>query len=146
MQSKLSSNQTIVDVWADFRQLMPVTKRWSYLDHAAVAALPRPSREIMTEWASDFAENGDANWLDWHNQLQHFRTDIAKMISASADEIAFVPSTTTGINFVAEGYPWQPGDNVVTLSNEFPSNLYPWFHQESRGVEVRSVEVPPRSS
>jgi selenocysteine lyase/cysteine desulfurase len=42
---------------------------------------------------------------------------------------------------VAEGYPWEPGDNIVTLANEFPSNLFPWLNQQSRGVEVRQVPV-----
>ena len=50
-----------------------------------------------------------------------------------------VPNTTTGINLVAEGWPWKPGDNVVSPEGEFPSNLFPWQNQQSRGVEVRIV-------
>jgi selenocysteine lyase/cysteine desulfurase len=52
-----------------------------------------------------------------------------------------VPNTTTGISLVAEGYPWQPGDNIVTLANEFPSNQYPWMNLAARGVETRRVSV-----
>jgi selenocysteine lyase/cysteine desulfurase len=63
------------------------------------------------------------------------------MIGGSKKEIAFTPSTTTGICFVAEGYPWCEGENVVTLGNEFPSNLYPWMNLASRGVETRLVPV-----
>jgi selenocysteine lyase/cysteine desulfurase len=37
--------------------------------------------------------------------------------------------------------PWQSGDNVVTLANEFPSNQYPWLNLASRGVETRRVAV-----
>ena len=50
-----------------------------------------------------------------------------------------MPNTTAGINLVAEGFPWQAGDNVVTLDDEFPANVYPWMNLESRGVEVRVV-------
>jgi cysteine desulfurase / selenocysteine lyase len=53
-----------------------------------------------------------------------------------------IPNTTTGIGLVAEGWDWQPGDNVVTLENEFPSNAYPWMHLRDRGVEARRVAVP----
>ncbi len=42
---------------------------------------------------------------------------------------------------LAEGFPWQAGDNVVTLENEFPSNLYPWMNLATRGVETRRVPV-----
>ncbi|MCA9268200.1 MAG: aminotransferase class V-fold PLP-dependent enzyme, partial [Planctomycetales bacterium] len=59
--------------------------------------------------------------------------------NAQADEIALVPNTTAGIGFVAEGLPWQPGENVVIAANEFPSNQYPWLNLASRGVEVRRV-------
>jgi selenocysteine lyase/cysteine desulfurase len=42
---------------------------------------------------------------------------------------------------VAEGFPWEAGDNVVTLANEFPSNLYPWMNLQTCGVETRRVPV-----
>jgi selenocysteine lyase/cysteine desulfurase len=64
------------------------------------------------------------------------------MIGAEPDEIALVSNTTTGINFIAQGFPWRTGDNVVTLANEFPSNVYPWQNLAALGVETRLVEAP----
>ncbi len=61
------------------------------------------------------------------------------MIGAHSDEIALVGNTTAGISLVAEGFDWKPGDNVVTLADEFPSNVYPWMNLGSRGVETRRV-------
>ena len=61
------------------------------------------------------------------------------MLNADPAEVALVHSTSEGIGLVAEGYPWQQGDNVVTLDNEFPSNQYPWLNLASRGVETRRV-------
>ena len=61
------------------------------------------------------------------------------MIGAHSDEIALVENTTAGISLVAEGFDWKPGDNVVTLADEFPSNVYPWMNLESRGVQTRRV-------
>ena len=29
-----------------------------------------------------------------------------------------------------------PGDNVVTLADEYPSNLYPWLQQADRGDHI----------
>ncbi|MFH1625008.1 MAG: aminotransferase class V-fold PLP-dependent enzyme [Pseudomonadota bacterium] len=59
------------------------------------------------------------------------------MIGASKDEIAFIKNTSEGLSFVAGGLPWSAGDNVITTSYEFPSNLYPWLSLETKGVEVR---------
>ncbi len=67
------------------------------------------------------------------------RHGVAKLLNAAPAEVALVPSTTAGIGFVAEGFPWRVGDNVVTLENEFPSNLYPWLNLADRGVETRRI-------
>ena len=48
-------------------------------------------------------------------------------------------STTHGISLVAEGFPWRNGDNVVTVSDEYPSNIYPWLNLAARGVSLRVV-------
>jgi len=62
------------------------------------------------------------------------------LINADRDEIAFVANTTQGISLVAEGFPWNEGDNVVTAADEFASNVYPWMNLASRGVALRQVE------
>jgi len=127
--------------WQRFRELMPVSRKWAYFDHAAVAPLPSTTATAISNWLGEAAEEGDTVWPDWAKRVEEIRATAAKMISASPSEIAFVPNTTTGISLVAEGFPWQNGDNVVTLANEFPSNLYPWLNLESRGVETRRLEV-----
>ncbi|HJT76771.1 MAG TPA: aminotransferase class V-fold PLP-dependent enzyme, partial [Gemmataceae bacterium] len=59
-------------------------------------------------------------------------------------DVAFVKNTSEGIGIVAEGFPWQPGDNVVIAEEEYPANVYPWLNLASRAVEVR--RVPSRGS
>ena len=80
---------------------------------------------------------------NWHRGLNECRKTAARIINADSEEIALVSSTTHGIGLVAEGLPWQAGDNVVTLANEFPSNLYPWMNLASKGVETRRVAPDP---
>jgi cysteine desulfurase / selenocysteine lyase len=117
----------------------PVSERWAYFDHAAVSPLPRRSADVLREWADDQEKNGVVHWLDWEAKLKTARANLARLINANADEIAFVNSTTQGIGIVAEGFPWRPGDNVVTAAEEYPSNLYPWLNLKDRGVELRMV-------
>lgn len=121
---------------------MPVTQLYAYFDHAAVAPLPNPARQAIHDYADSSAANGDASWPHWAQKLEHLRQASAQMINASAEEIALVPNTTVGIQLVAQGMPWEPGDNVVVPTNEFPSNLLPWRALESQGVEVRELKVP----
>jgi len=139
LQANGSVSSGISPDWAEFRRQMPVVRRWAYLDHAAVAPLPEPARAALTGWAQEAALDGDTLWPSWARQAEELRGLLAKLIGASSDEIAVVHNTTEGINFVAEGFPWEPGDNLVTLADEFPSNQYAWMNLASRGVETRRI-------
>lgn len=121
------------------RQAMPVAQRWAYFDHAAVAPVSGPAADAMRTWVDQSAAEGDTMWPEWGRQLKAMRQASASLIGAAPEEITLVPNTTAGINLVAEGLDWQPGDNVVTLADEYPSNLYPWMHLADRGVETRRV-------
>jgi len=117
----------------------PVAENWAYFDHAAVSPLPRRSANILRSWTDDQERNGVVHWLDWEAKLSVLRKNLARLIHAHHDEIAFVSSTTQGIGLVAEGFPWKPGENVVTSADEYPSNVYPWMNLASRGVELKLV-------
>ncbi|MEX0819449.1 MAG: aminotransferase class V-fold PLP-dependent enzyme [Pirellulaceae bacterium] len=129
------------DSWQAFRDLVPVTERWAYFDNAAVAPLPSPARDAVLQWVGDACCNGDTVWPQWAAALETTRNAAATMLGADSSEIALITNTTTGIGLVAEGFPWHSGDNVVTLANEFPSNLYPWMNLASRGVTAKLIPV-----
>lgn len=125
--------------WDAFRSHFPVTEHWAFLDHAAVAPPPQACADAIATWAQDKARNGIATYHPWAERLERTRQSVGQLLNAPPDDICFVGSTTAGIAIVAEGYPWQPGDNVVTVAEEYPSNQYPWLNLRDRGVEVRSV-------
>jgi len=135
----VSSPEPRID-WNALRDQMPVARRWAYFDHAAVAPLSLPAQTAINAWTTDSAENGDTNWLTWSARVAECRESAARLLAADADEVALVPNTTAGINLVAEGLDWRPGDNVVLSADEFPSNQYPWLNVASRGVAARRVE------
>jgi cysteine desulfurase / selenocysteine lyase len=135
----LSGEWIAVD-WDALRQTeFPVAARWAYLDHAAVAPLPRRSGNVLRAWAEDQEQNGVVHWPSWERKLGVIRRDAARLIGAEPEEIAFVTSTTQGIGLVAEGFPWRDGESVVTAAEEYPSNIYPWMNLADRGVSLRMV-------
>ena len=118
---------------------MPIAKSWAYLDHAAVGPLSAPAADALRQYASEAERQGDTVWPTWSARTEGLRHAAAELLSADTDEICLLPNTSTGINLVAEGFPWRPGDSVVLPDGEFPSNLFPWQNQRSRGVDVRIV-------
>jgi selenocysteine lyase/cysteine desulfurase len=117
----------------------PVTRRWAFLDHAAVAPLPAAVRRALHAYADDLAEQGVAAFKPWFERITQVRALAGRLLNADPPDVAFVANTSAGIGIVAEGFPWQPGDNVVTAAEEYPANQYPWMNLADRGVEVRAV-------
>ncbi|MFZ5828979.1 MAG: aminotransferase class V-fold PLP-dependent enzyme [Planctomycetota bacterium] len=126
-----------------FREQMPVARRWAYFDHAAVAPLSGPAQKALVDWCADATENGDVGCPVWARQVEEVRAAASQLLGAREEEIALTANTTAGINFVAEGFPWREGDNIVTRADEFPTNQYPWMHLAARGVEARRVVCSP---
>ncbi|HZZ71683.1 MAG TPA: aminotransferase class V-fold PLP-dependent enzyme [Pirellulales bacterium] len=125
---------------AKLREQMPIAANWAYFDHAAVGPISGPAQRVLQTWSRQAAEQGDTVWPEWARAVEQTRRAAASLIGADPTEIALVPNTTLGIHFVAEGWPWQPGDNLVVPADEFPTNAYPWLNLASRGVETRRVQ------
>ncbi|MCA8987177.1 MAG: aminotransferase class V-fold PLP-dependent enzyme [Planctomycetaceae bacterium] len=125
-----------------FRSLMSLADGVAYFDNAAVAPLTTAAKQAILNWTEENASRGDAHWPQWRTQVEKTRKLAASLLNASREEVAFTHSTTEGINFVAEGFPWKEGDNVVIPTGEFPTNLFPWKMLARLGVELRQVPMP----
>jgi len=125
---------------SSLRELFPVTKNLAYFNHAALGPLSTRASEAMENFVRDQREFGALHWKEWYAEYVHLRTSAAKLIGAEPGEIAILKNTSEGLSFVAEGFRWQAGDNVVTTDLEFPSNSTPWRKLDRRGVEVRVVQ------
>lgn len=141
MASAIDNTAPAPSPWESFRLQVPVAEKWAYFDHAAVSPLPGPTRDAIVAWAQNAAAEGDTVWPEWSRQVGQLRSLSAHLLGAELEEIALVRNTTEGITLVAEGYPWEPGDNVVIPADEFPSNQYPWLNLAERGVETRRIPV-----
>ncbi|MBI2835834.1 MAG: aminotransferase class V-fold PLP-dependent enzyme [Acidobacteria bacterium] len=67
------------------------------------------------------------------------RLRIAQLWGVPPHRVAFLPSATEGMNWLARGLDWRPGDNVVSTSIEYPSVAYAWRQLLRRDVDVRLV-------
>ena len=123
------------------RALFPVTERLNYLNHAAVSAPPKPTIAAIQSQLKDVSENGSINFRNWIATKARTRTLLAQLLGARPEQVAFMRNTSDSLSTVANGLRWQPGDNLVTFRNEFPSNLYAWLRlREACDVEVRLAE------
>lgn len=129
--------QAQVKVSLETRSLFPVTRRFAYLNSAAVAPLSTRARNAMRRLIQDQCERGAVNYADWFAVYDRCREAAARLVGATAAEIALMPNTSAGIATVAQGLHARPGDNVVIPDDEFPANVYPWMALPD--VEVRRI-------
>lgn len=122
----------------EVRSLFPVTERAIYFNHAAVSPPPLTTIRAVEAQLRDVNENGSLNFRSWLAVKEQARTLLASLLGARPEQVAFVRNTSDALSTVANGLAWKPGDNIVTFSREFPSNIYPWLRvRDAFGVEVR---------
>ncbi|MDX2269201.1 MAG: aminotransferase class V-fold PLP-dependent enzyme [Bryobacter sp.] len=126
----------------DREREFPVVKSLLYLNHAAVAPLPRVAGEAIQRFATDAMEFGSLHYGEWMQACERVRTGAAQLIGASSREIALIKNTSEGIATVQMGLAWRPGDVVVAFREEFPANYYCWkLLEERQGCTVRWLSI-----
>jgi len=128
-------------LWRQFRDQFPVTNNLIYLNHAAVAPLPRPCAEAMKGLSDDAMDYGSLHYDQWLDAYEGLRVAAARLIGADRSEIAMVKNTSEGIATVAMGLDWRPGDKIVAFREEFPANYYPWLRLGSDRCTVVWLSV-----
>ena len=119
-----SSRCVTKDPWNWWRDQMPITQKWAYLDHGAVGPLSGPAADAVAGFAQQAALEGDTVWPTWVAASEHLRGSIAQTIGAEKSEICLVPNTTTGINLVAEGWAWEKGAFYIPTNYPDKRRLY----------------------
>jgi selenocysteine lyase/cysteine desulfurase len=123
-----------------YRSQFPVTESSIYMNHAAVSPLSRRVRDAMVGLLDEVHKLGAENWRQWVEMYDAARRSLARLLNADPGEIAFTKNTSEGVSTFANGLEWQPGDEVVSIEGEFPSNYYAWKALEKRGVVLRLAQ------
>lgn len=120
------------------RALFPATRKYVYLNSAAVAPMPSLAVEAVYSQLKDASENGTVNFGEWVATKNRARALVAEMLDVRAEQIAFMRNTSDGFSTVANGLKWQKGDNIVTFAKEFPANFYAWRRiRDAFDIELR---------
>jgi selenocysteine lyase/cysteine desulfurase len=125
--------------WERIREEFPALRRWTFLNTATFGQLPRRAISAIQHHLARRDALACTDFLTWFDDANEIRRSIAQLINATLEDIAFFPSASAALSVLIAGIDWQPGDQIVTLENEFPNNLYCAAPLASRGVEL--VEV-----
>lgn len=113
--------------WASYRQRFPALSKVTYLNTAGGCAISLEAAAAGKQYFDEILEGGDTHWHRWIERTEGVRCSLATLLNASANEIAFMPTASLGMNLVAQMIA-RPGDAVVAAEKEFPSATLPWLN------------------
>lgn len=125
------------------RHLFDIPRDVAYLNcaymgplmHSVVAACDKGVRMKATPWALTIP--------DFYDAVDEARALFAGIVNADAEGIAMVPAASYGIETAVRNLKLGAGRHVLTLADQFPSQVYPWRRMARRdGGEVLQVPVP----
>lgn len=129
----------------EFREQIPVTRDYIYLNHAAIS--PTPIFALMESFGYLYGVSCrgslHVNAVE-NNDFYSMRRVISDFINSSPEEISFIPNTSYGINMIVHGLPLSKGDQILTDNLEFPATVYPLYKLAKRGVEIKMVKSSPQ--
>ena len=114
-----------------------------YLNCAYMAPLADTVSAAMVEGAGLKKHPWGFRPADFFTLSEDFRSAAAEVAGISAECVAIVPSVSYALATAAANLPLQRGQRIVTLADQFPSNVYAWRELAAReGGEVLAVERP----
>lgn len=116
--------------------LFPVKHRYVFLSHCGIAPLFAGGMAREVELAREQSESGGLIFDRYDETLDRLRETAARLLRTVPENMSFHRNTSEAMSMIAAGYPFRPGDQVISYVHEYPANHYPWRLQEHRGVEL----------
>jgi isopenicillin-N epimerase len=132
--------------WAS---LWPLDPAVAFLNHGSFGSCPRAILEKQAEMRARL-EREPVDFLvrEMPGLLAGAREALAAFVGADADDLAFVPNATAGINAVVRSLDFAPGDEILTTDHAYAACRKTLDYVAARSgarVTVASIPFPLRS-
>jgi isopenicillin-N epimerase len=115
-----------------------------FLNHGSFGACPRRILEVQQELRAEM-EREPVEFLArrLEPRIDQAREALAGFVAASAEDLAFVPNATAGVNSVLRSLELAPGDEIVTTDHEYNASRNALDAvARSSGARVVAAQVP----
>ncbi|MGH2750676.1 MAG: aminotransferase class V-fold PLP-dependent enzyme [Actinomycetota bacterium] len=127
-----------------YRDEFPILAERAYLISASLGPLSRRARRAAGEHLDLWQRLGPEElWLA-HGlpKLEQCRDQFSQIIGADSDEVAIVPSVSSGLSSIASCLDLDERNKIVLSDMDFPTNGYVWRAQQRRGAKLDFVPSP----
>jgi selenocysteine lyase/cysteine desulfurase len=111
-----------------------------YFNHAAIGPLSIPVKEKLNQYLEERSSGSIENFGMLLEASSNAKRRLAMLLNAKKNRIAWTENVSAGLNILAQGLQWNPGDRIIINDVEFPSNVYPFLNLKHYGVEVDIIK------
>ena len=118
---------------------------YHYLNCAYMSPMPRRVERVGNEAIAAKRVPSAVTPAEFFRAGELLRQAFADLIGAARPEqVAIIPSASYGLATAAKNLPVSPGDRILTLREQFPSNVYTWVRlARENGASVVHLDVTP---
>ena len=125
------------------RHLFDIPSDIAYLNCAYLSPLLNSVRAAGDRGVSRKAHPWTIERHHFFEELEDLRKLFARLINATADDVAIVPATSYGIAVAGANLPIAAGQTIVVLENQHASNFHQWRVQAAaQQAELVTVRRP----
>ncbi len=112
----------------NFRDYFSLDSQYIHLNNAGFAPITTAAKDKIKDYAEATAQLGFHSRTKIFKDYEKARDIFARFLGTTADRLAFTANLSTSVSILAHGLALRPGETVLTLDQEYPSNAYVWHH------------------
>jgi kynureninase len=126
-----------------YRSKFPILERTTYLISNSLGAMPRGVFDALNDYAGIWAERGVRAWEEkWWMLALEVGNEIGELMNAPANSVAVHGNVTQCQAVVASCFDFSGKRNKIVYTDlNFPSVMYFWEAQRSRGARIHMVKT-----
>lgn len=135
-------DDSVMPDWEKIQSDFPINDHLIWLNNCGTTPLANPVRRTVDRWLDEYQQRGTAaEGFSYPGIKASIYHRLESLLGARSGELALVHHTAEGMNFISHGLSLDPGDEILLLENEYPSNVYPWEHWREKGIHLRTVPM-----
>jgi selenocysteine lyase/cysteine desulfurase len=131
-------------LWFEVQQAYTVDRSQVNLNNGGVAPAPAVVQEAMQRHL-DYSHELPAHnlWRVLEPQVEPVRASLARLFGCDAEEIAITRNASESLQICQLGFDLEPGDHVLTTTQDYPRMLATFRQRERReGLVLDTLELP----
>lgn len=133
----------MTDLLPNQRHAFDIPDEVTYLNCATMGPLPLSAIKAGKTGLARKAQPWNITSADFFKDTASLRPKLAKLINADTNGIAFVPSVSYAMATAAKNIKLACGQSIVTMADQFPSNVYVWRDLAARsGASLETIGKP----